>query len=405
MAIKGYQLLVQSLLKQNVQDLFFLMGGPMLDTASDCQQNGIRMIDVRHEQSAAMMAHAYARLRGVPGVCMACSGPGSINLTTGLANALIDCAPVVALGGSSPVGQYGLGAFQEIDQLAIMRPVTKWAERVYEARRIPEYVYRAFAEARSGKPGPVYLDLPGDVLHHEVDEADVKWPKQSDENVYAKPAAPPQALDRALEMLQAARKPVLLTGSGVLWSGASADVQHFVEATGIPFYTTPQGRGVIPEDHEFFYASARSTAFKDADLFIVVGTRLNYVFGFGRPPRLSGSARQIRIDIDPAEIANGTADLGIVADAATVLRQLNAAIGPDLKASYAQWRATLAAIELERQPKQEAKLATIRCRFIPCACARKSATSWIVMRSSWSTVRRSSTTAGKVSRVLCRATG
>src|SRR5665213_3110336 len=121
MAIKGYQLLVQSLLKQNVQDLFFLMGGPMLDTASECQTNGIRMIDVRHEQSAAMMAHAYARLRGVPGVCMACSGPGSINLTTGLANALIDCAPVVALGGSSPVGQYGLGAFQEIDQLAIMR--------------------------------------------------------------------------------------------------------------------------------------------------------------------------------------------------------------------------------------------------------------------------------------------
>jgi acetolactate synthase-1/2/3 large subunit len=130
-----------------------------------------------------------------------------------------------------------------------------------------------------------------------------------------------------------------------------------VETTGIPFYTTPQGRGVIPEDHEFFYASARSTAFKDADLFIVVGTRLNYVFGFGRPPRLAANARQIRIDIDPTEIANGTADLGIAGDAATVLRQLNAAIGPNLKASYAEWRATLAAIELERQPKQEAKLA------------------------------------------------
>lgn len=356
MAVKGYQLLVQALLKQGVRDLFFLMGGPMLDSASECERNGIRMIDVRHEQSAAMMAHAYARLRGVPGVCMACSGPGSINLTTGLANALIDCAPVVALGGSSPVGQYGLGAFQEIDQLAIMRPVTKWADRVYEARRIPEYVFRAFQEARSGKPGPVYLDLPGDVLHHEVDEADVKWPKQSDAAFYAKAAAPAEAVDRALALLQAARKPVLLSGSGVIWSGAAAELQRFVEATGIPFYTTPQGRGVVPEDHEYFYASARSTAFKDADLFIIAGTRLNYVFGFGRPPRLAANARQIRIDVDPTEIANGTADLGITGDAATVLRQLNAAIAPELKASYAEWRSTLSAIEVERQPKQEAKL-------------------------------------------------
>ena len=116
------------------------MGGPMLEAESACIAEGIRMIDVRHEQAAAMMAHAYARVLTRPGVCMACSGPGSINLSTGLANALIDCAPVVAFGGSSPVSQYGMGAFQEIDQVAIMRPVTKWAERVYEAKRIPQLV-------------------------------------------------------------------------------------------------------------------------------------------------------------------------------------------------------------------------------------------------------------------------
>ncbi len=365
MAIKGVDLLVRALRAQGVQDLFFIMGGPMIETASVAQRDGIRMIDVRHEQAAAMMAHAYARLRGVPGVCMACSGPGSINLTTGLANALIDCAPVVALGGSSPVEQYGLGAFQEIDQLAIMRPVTKWAERVYTAKRIPEFVYRAFAQARSGKPGPVYLDLPGDVLHQEVEEGDVKWPKVSEGALFAQPAAPAAAVARALELLQAARKPVLLSGSGVIWSGAAAELQRFVEATGMPFYTTPQGRGVVPEDHEYFYASARSTAFKEADLYIVVGTRLNYVFGYGRPPRLSGSAKKIRIDIDPAEIANGTADLGIAGDAATVLAQFTAAIGPGVKASYALWREQLGGIERERQAKNEANLANAQVPIHP----------------------------------------
>jgi len=369
MAIKGYELLAQALLRQNVRDMFFLMGGPMLDTASACQLGGIRMIDVRHEQAAAMMAHAYARLRNAVGVCMACSGPGAINLTTGLANALVDCAPVVALGGSSPLGQAGMGAFQEIDQVAIMRPVTKWAARVLQARRIPDMVHRAFAEARAGKPGPVYLDLPGDVLHQEVEEADIRWPRA--QTSFLNTAAPTEAIGQVIDLLGAARKPVLLTGSGVLWSAAAADVRAFVEATGMPIYTTPQGRGVVPEDHEFFHASARSTAFQEADLFVVVGTRLNHVFGFGRPPRMSGHARQIRIDIDPTEIATGTADLGIVGDAATVLRQIIAALPPGIAAQSAEWREQLATIEREKQPGQEAKLATDQVPIHPLRLCRE----------------------------------
>src|SRR3546814_2300281 len=147
--------------------MFFLMGGPMLFAEKACINAGIRSIDVRHEQAAAMMAHAYSRTLGRPGVCMACSGPGTLNLGTGLAHAMMDCTPVVALGGSSPVAQYGMGAFQEIDQVAALRPLVKWAERVYDARRIPELVDRAFREAAAGKPGPVYLDLPGDVLYQQ----------------------------------------------------------------------------------------------------------------------------------------------------------------------------------------------------------------------------------------------
>src|SRR5690606_6736005 len=143
-----------------VESFFFLMGAPMLGAEKASIERGIKGVDVRHEQAAAMMAQAYSRIKNQPGVCMACSGPGVINFGTGLANALVDCAPVVALGGSGPIGEYQTGGFQEFDQVAAMRPVTKWAERVYQTERIPEMIALAFRTALSGKPGPVYLDLP-----------------------------------------------------------------------------------------------------------------------------------------------------------------------------------------------------------------------------------------------------
>ena len=372
--VSGAALLARSLARvQQVKTAFFLMGGPMYDVENGCIAEGVRMIDVRHEQAAAMMAHAYARVLGRPGVCMACSGPGSINLTTGLANALVDCVPVVAFGGSSPISQYGMGAFQEFDQLAVMRPVTKWAERAYEAKRIPQLVDLAFSRALAGKPGPVYLDLPADVLHQEVEEDSVRWPKPLEARIAPRTGASPETLERAVKLLQAAEKPLLLTGSGILWSGASEALARFVDEVGVPFYTTPQGRGVVPEDHRYFYGNARSTAFKEADLVLVVGTRLNYVFGFGRPPRFSPSAKFVRIDIDADEVhASSRLELGVVGDARTVLAQLTDAcagrIGSD---RHAAWRSQLAAIETERSPKSEAKLATDQVPIHPLRLCRE----------------------------------
>ncbi len=173
--LTGSEILAKSLKNEGTDILFFLMGGPMLLAESSCIKEGIRPLDVRHEQSAAFMAQAYSRLLQKPSVCMAASGPGTINLTTGIANALIDCCPVVAIGGSSPIGQNGRQVFQEIDQLAIMKPCTKWAERVYNLKRIPEQVNVAFQKAMSGKPGPVYLDFPGDVLYAKIPEEQVDW--------------------------------------------------------------------------------------------------------------------------------------------------------------------------------------------------------------------------------------
>jgi thiamine pyrophosphate-dependent acetolactate synthase large subunit-like protein len=156
--LTGSEILARSLKNEGTDILFFLMGGPMLLTESCCIKGGIRPLDVRHEQSAAFMGQAYSRLLQKPSVCMAASGPGVINLTTGIANALIDCCPVVAVGGSSPIGLSGRQVFQEIDQLAIMKHCTKWADRIHSLKRIPEQVNVAFQKAMSGKPGPVYLD-------------------------------------------------------------------------------------------------------------------------------------------------------------------------------------------------------------------------------------------------------
>src|SRR5688500_83250 len=174
--ITGSQILARALRRLEVDTMCDLMGGPMLAAESACIEDGIRSIDVRHEQAAAMMAHAYGRVLNRVGVCMVASGPATTNLVTGVANAWADCAPLLAIGGSSPIGQFGRGAFQEMDQVGVFKPITKWAERVYDPRRIPELVGVAIREARNGCPGPVYLDLPGDVLYKEVDEAEVAYP-------------------------------------------------------------------------------------------------------------------------------------------------------------------------------------------------------------------------------------
>ena len=173
--ITGSEILAKCLKKEGTKDLFFIMGGPMQLVQTTCRTEEIRMIDVRHEQAAALSAQAYARLLQKPGVCMGASGPGAINLTTGIANAFIDCTPLVALGGSSAIGLYGRQTFQEIDQLSMMKPITKWADRVVNLKRIPEMLNNAFQKAMGGKPGPVYLDFPADVLYEKVDESQVDW--------------------------------------------------------------------------------------------------------------------------------------------------------------------------------------------------------------------------------------
>jgi thiamine pyrophosphate-dependent acetolactate synthase large subunit-like protein len=350
--LTGSEILARSLKNEGTKDLFFIMGGPMMLAEQSCVKEGIRPIDVRHEQAAALMAQAYSRLLQKPAVCMAASGPGVINLTTGVANALIDCAPVVAIGGSSAISQFGRQVFQEIDQLAIMKGCTKWADRVVNLKRIPEMVNTAFQKAMGGKPGPVYLDFPADILYNKIPESEVDWSLSGRALLNPRPMGEPARVDELIDALSKAKQPIILTGSGVIWSQAWTELQSFVEKSGIPFYTTPQGRGVLPDDHPLSFLTMRSSAFRDADLILIIGTRMNYIIGHAAPPRFAANATIARIDIDADEIASSPrkVHIGIVGDCKAVLQQLLAAMPGRVNAgNFAPWRKTLGECEAAKR--------------------------------------------------------
>ena len=356
--LTGSEILARALVAQGADTLFFLMGGPMLETESALIRLGVRAIDTHHEQAASYMAHAWGRLKQRPGVCMGCSGPGATNLVTGVANAWADAAPLVAIGGSSPNINQDMDAFQEMDQVGVFRPITKWAQRVLDARRIPELVATAFRQATTGKPGPVYLDLPGDVLGQPVEESRLAWPARN------KPAprslGDPGAVKEAIALLARSSRPLIIGGSGVWWSDAAAAFRQFVEATGIPFYTTPISRGTVPEDHDLAFLNARVKAFAEADVVLAVGTRFNYVIQFGREPRFAADLKVIHVDINPTELGhNRPADVPIAGDARAVLEQLIAeARGKIDPRRYAAWTGRLRVLDAEKQAESDKTMAT-----------------------------------------------
>jgi len=363
--ITGSEVLAKALQTQGVDTMFYLMGGPMLETEAAAIALGIRAIDHRHEQAAAFAAHAYTRVLRRPGVCMGASGPGATNLLTGVATAFTDCAPLVAIGGCSPRVSLGMEAFQEIDQLAVFKPVTKWAERCYDAKRIPDVVASAFRQATSGRPGPVYIDMPGDVLGEKIEE----------EKVTYAPAWKPSprtlgdtgAIKEAIALLAKAERPLVIAGSGVWWSDGAAALQTFVEAAGIPFYTKPISRGLIPEDHALSFLNARSTAFTEADVLLAVGTRFDWMIQFGRPPRFGADVKVIHVDVNPAELGhNRDVDVPIAGDARAVLEQLTAEARGKLDPKrYGNWTGRLRVIDAEKGAESDKAMSSDKLPIHP----------------------------------------
>jgi len=302
------------------------------------EYGGIRLIDVRHEQAAAMMAHAWSVYTGRPGVCMVTAGPGFTNALTGLVNANQENAPMVMISGVAPIQDREKGALQEMGQLDMIKSTVKWQAVCRDIRRVPEYLSLAFRQAVSGRPGPAYLEIPPDVLNAWVDETEVSWPQRVNEPV--KPGPDPSLIQPAADMINTAEKPFLIAGSGACYSSCDEELRDFIETTGIPFMLLGSGRGTLEDEHSLSVweggLMAAVSAFSQADVVIALGVRFNYLMQYGS---LFPQAKLVRVDIDPVELdRNRAADIGIVSDLGLALSALNKKL---VKTDHSIWRETL----------------------------------------------------------------
>lgn len=337
-------LIGRTLCEHGVTDLFFMMGmgGPDSPTVTACLADGINGYYVRHESPAAMMAHAYARLTGKVGVCVTPLGPGTTNALTGIANAYLDAAPVLLLCSAASRSYVGREGYQEQDQLNVFRPVVKAAYRVEVPERIPEIISLAIHEATTGRKGPVYVEIAQDVLDSMVDPDTVYFPKPAVDE--PRPALSAADVDRIVAAVQAAERPLVYAGSGIIWSGAELALRSFIEATGIPLVTTPQSRGVVTEEHELVLTASKNRATREADLVLAIGTRPNWLSDHFAPPRFGVSAKFVTINIAPGDVGRlRRAHIGAVADARTALEQLAERFGNTWDGTRSDWAAGLVA--------------------------------------------------------------
>jgi len=323
---------------EEVGAVFSLSGGHIDRIYDGFIDYGVRLIDVRHEQAAAMMAHAWSIYNGNPGVCLVTAGPGFTNTLTGIVNAYQENAPVVVLSGVSPLKDRGLGALQEINQTDMIKSTVKWYGICQDVKRIPEYLFTAFRQAVSGRPGPVFLELPPDILHATVKEEELILPKKG--SVVPRPGPDPALIKPAADLINQAEKPFIIAGSGVDLSGCDKELQAFIDATGIPFALISTGRGALPDEHPLSLWDGGLmgilTAFSQADLVIALGVRFNWLLMFGQA---FPQAKLVRVDIDPAEIdRNRSADVGLVGDLGLTLRQLIEVVE---KKNHTAWRNSL----------------------------------------------------------------
>ena len=332
--VTGNTLVAQALKRAGIDTIFTVLAGPMIGVLAAANEAGIRVVNCRHEMNASFAATAWGYLNKRAGVVVVGSGPAQTNTITPLYVATQSAMPLVVLGGSTDRSSAGLGGFQEADQMAFAQPAVKWSERVDKTERIPELVYLALGKAASGRPGGVYLDFPGDVVNGTVDEASVPAPRR--EPMIAAPQGDPAAITAAADMLATAQRPLILLGKGAAWADADVELEQLV-GRGIPFISSPMGRGVVPDDHELCVGAARSAAMSGADAVLMVGGRFNWMFQMGR--RLADGVRIAHIDLNPEEMYSAAdVEIGIVADCKSAVAQINTALeGRTLAVSKSDW--------------------------------------------------------------------
>jgi len=322
--IDGGELVARTLKQEGIDCIFTLCGGHVMNIYNGCLDQGIRVVDVRHEQAAGHAAEGWSRVTRRPGVAVVTAGPGVTDAVTAVANAYQNRSPMVLIGGRSLLGQFEMGALQEMEQVDMMKPITKWAGCCYQTRRVPEYLQMCFRIAMTGRYGPCFLEIPTDVLFGRVEESEA--PIAESYRTEGRVQGDQRLVAQAAALLAKAERPVVMAGSQVYWSGAADGLRRLIERLGAPVYLNAMGRGSIRQDHPLFFSRTRRAALSEADVVLVIGTPLDFRLRFGRA--FSDQSKIIQVDVDPTEIGrNRPFDIGIEGDAGAVLEQMLAELG------------------------------------------------------------------------------
>jgi len=327
----GGHIVARQLKSEGVECLFTLCGGHVAPIYDGCLRYGIDIIDTRHEQAAVHAADGWARLTRKPGVAILTAGPGVTDGVTGVATAMQAQIPIVVLGGATENRFKGRGSLQEMDQTPLLAAVSKASFTATDPKRLGEYVRTAFRIATSGVPGPVFVELPFDVLTAQVQDpyqppAGIEWPRQPGD---------PDAVARAAALIDGAAKPILFVGSQVYWDDAAGELRRLAERANVPVFMNAMGRGSLPSDHPLSFGNARKLAFRSTDLVVVVGTPLDFRVGYGAG--INQQAKIVQIDRNPLVVGqNRAVEAAILGDARSILGQLADAAGA-APAARADW--------------------------------------------------------------------
>lgn len=318
--VQGGRLAARALAAEGVDTVFTLSGGHIMPIYEGCRLERVRLLDVRHEQAAGHAAEAWGRITRSCGVALVTAGPGVTGVVTAVANCSVAQTPLVVIGGARPLVQAEQGALQELDQLALFRPLVKWAAVCAQAERIPEFVSTAFRHARAQPRGPVYLELPMDVLFAEADADTPVGPSRTEARTFGDP----REIMKAADLLTNAERPAVIAGSGVWWDGAWKQLASFVENASLPVFLNGSGRGAIPPDHDLFFQHSRGAALEAADVVCVIGTPLDFRLRFGR---FATDSKLVHVHADATELGRNRApDAAVVADTAAALAILADAV-------------------------------------------------------------------------------
>ena len=322
--IHGGWLVAKILKREGVEVVFTLSGGHIAAIYDGCLREGIRVVDTRHEQAAVHAAEGWAKCTHKPGVALLTAGPGVTDGVTGVANAYLANSPVLVIGGAAPLGLWDRGALQEMNQINLLQPITKWARTVHETSRLGEYTAAAFRQMLSGKPGPAFLEMPMDVLNNFADTDTLFDPGEPANYRFGGRTAPdPELVLQTAELLEKAQHPVIMAGTAVWWCDAAEPLRQLAERIQAPVYLNGAGRGCLPATHPLFFSASRRKALEGADTILAVGTRMDFRLNHGQPPLIPAKANMIWFDLTAEDVGvNRGATVGLVGDVGVSMREV-----------------------------------------------------------------------------------